>query len=154
MRLTLDTGVIIAFAATEKDKSLDSIEKILNLTKSKKLQTFISSMTISEIYSYFYKKKYPKKAVEICSFLEEIGIVTIDMNKEIAKNSGVLKSKYSMSFADAIILATCTDLNAYLITYDPELLDVKEAKILKPEEFTKMLKNEEKEKQKKSSKEK
>ena len=154
MRLVLDTGVIIAFAAAEKDKSLDSIEEIFNLTKIKTLQTFISSMTISEIYSYFYKKKDPKKAVEICSFLEEIGIIVVDMTKEIAKNSGVLKSKYPISFADAIILATCTDLDAYLITYDSEFLGVKEAKILKPEEFTKLVKDEEKEKHKKFVKEK
>ena len=138
MNLVLDTGVIIAFAAEEKDKSLDSIEKIMDLTKSRKLQTFISSITISEIYAYFYKKKDPKKAVEICSFLEEIGVISIDMTKEISKNSGVMKSKYSMSFADAIILATCMDLEACLITYDKEFAPVKDVTVLKPEEFMKI----------------
>ena len=137
MRLVLDTGVIIAFAAMEADKSLDSVEKIFNLTRSKKLDTFISSITIAEIFAYFSKKKDPKKAVEISSFLEEIGVELINVNKEIAKNSGVLKSRYSISFADAIILATCIDKNAHLITYDKEFSVVKEIPVLKPEEAVK-----------------
>lgn len=145
MSLILDTGVIIAFAAAEKDKSLDSIEKIFDLTKNKKLQTYISSITISEIYAHFYKKKDPKKAVEICSFLEAIGVFSIDMTKEIAKNGGVFKSKYAISFADAIILATCC-VDDFLITYDPEFDIVKEIKILKPKEFIEMLKKKERKK--------
>lgn len=136
MKLVLDSGVIIAFAAEEKDKSLDSIEKIFGLTKGKKLETVISSITVSEIYTHFCRKKEPKKAVEICSLLEEIGIAVIDVNKEIAKNSGEMKSRYAMSFVDTIILATCIGHDC-LITYDPEFSDVKEVRILKPEEFVK-----------------
>lgn len=139
MRIVLDTGVIIAFVAGEKDKSIDSIEKILDMAKSKKIDTVISSVTVSEIYAYFCRKKDPRKAVEVCAMLEEIGTQVASMEKEIAKNSGFLKSKYPISFADAIILATCISIGGCLITYDPEFLSVKEVQILKPEEFIKIL---------------
>ncbi len=139
MKLVLDSGIIIAFAALEKDKSLDSIEKILNLTKSKKIEAFISSITIAEVFTCFCRRNDAKKAVEISLFLEEIGIEPVNVNKEIAKNSGVLKSKYKMSFADAIIVATAIDRNAHLIAYDKEFEQIKEIRILKPEDFVKML---------------
>ncbi|MEK6888333.1 MAG: PIN domain-containing protein [Candidatus Aenigmatarchaeota archaeon] len=139
MNFLLDTGIIIAFVNAEKDKSLESIERIFELTKSKKLQIFISSITISEIYAFFYRKREPKKAVEICSLLEEIGVAVINLDKELAKKGGIFKSKYAMSFADAIILATCVNTEASLITYDKEFSAVKDVQILKPEEAVKML---------------
>lgn len=139
MNLVLDSGVIIALTAGEKDKSLVSIEKILDLTRSGSFKTYISSITISEIYAHFYKKNDPRKAVEACTFLEEINVVSIDMDKKLAKNSGILKSKYRISFADAIILATCIDLETCLITYDREFSVVRDVVIFKPEEFTEFL---------------
>ena len=138
MKLVLDTGVIIAFVNEEKDKSLESIEKILELAKNRKVQVYISSITISEIYAFFYRRRESKKAVETCFLLEEIGVTTINLDKELAKKGGVIKSKYAMSFADSIILATCTYLDAHLITYDKEFDPVKDIHILKPEEFANM----------------
>lgn len=139
MRIVLDTGVIIAFAAEETDKSIDSIERIFNFSKNSKLNAYISSITISEIYAFFYKKKDPKKAVEIVLLLDEIGVNVVNLDGKIAKDSGVIKSKYSISFADAIILATCAEINASLITYDKEFSDVKEVQVLKPEDLLKLL---------------
>lgn len=135
MKLVFDTGIIIAFVNAEKDKSLESIEKIFELAKNRKLQLSVSSITISEIYAFFYRRREPKKAVGISAMLEEIGVKIVDLDKELAKKGGVLKSKYTMSFADAIILATCVDAEAALITYDKEFSPAKEAQILKPEEF-------------------
>lgn len=140
MNLVLDTGIAIAFANSEKDKSLESIEKIFELTKTRRLRVFISSITVSEIYAFFHRRREPKKAVEICALLEEIGVTTINLDKELAKKGGIFKSKYAMSFADAIILATCADLKAYLITYDKEFNPVEDASILKPEEFMNAMK--------------
>ncbi|MBS3050540.1 MAG: PIN domain-containing protein [Candidatus Aenigmarchaeota archaeon] len=139
MRLVLDTGIIIAFVNEEKDKSLKSVEKIFELTKNGKLQTSISSITISEIYSFFYKRREPKKAVGISAMIEEIGVMAINLDKELAKKGGIFKSKYAISFADAIILATCVDVKSMLITYDKEFSPVKDVQILRPEEFVEML---------------
>lgn len=144
MNLLLDTGIVIAFVNEEKDKSLESIQKIFELAKNRKLQVFVSSITISEIYAFFYKRREPKKAVEISSLLEEIGMIIINLDKELAKKGGIFKSKYAMSFADAIILATCANAGASLITYDKEFSDVKDVQVLKPEEFVKTLKSEDK----------
>ena len=106
MNLVLDSGVIIALTAKEKDKSIVSIEKILDFTKGGRLQTNMSCITVSEIYAHFYKKNDPRKAVDACTFLDEINVVSIDVNKKIAKKSGIMKSKYKISFSNSIILAT------------------------------------------------
>ena len=141
MRLTLDTGIILAFVIQEADKDLESLDKLFMSIKTGKLQAFISAITISEIFSVFSKSGEAKKAVETMVSLKEIGLKTVDVNEEIAKNGGVFKSKYStakkgFSYADAIILSTglFTKSDAVL-TYDSEFSRISEIKILKPEDL-------------------
>jgi len=141
MRLTLDTGIILAFIIQESDKDLESLDKLFESIKTRKHQALISTITISEIFSVFSKSGEAKKAVETMVSLKEIGLTIVDVSEEIAKNGGVFKSKYStakkgFSYADAIILSTglFTKSDAVL-TYDHEFSGVSEIKGLKPEEL-------------------
>ncbi len=139
MGVVIDTNVIIAFANAEDDKDLGSIEKIYELVLSKRMRALISAITISEIFAYYFKRNDRRKAVELDIFIRETGINVLEVTDKIARISGILKSKYPVSYADCIIMATARELDYPLITYDPELLEISglEIKILKPEEFIK-----------------
>ena len=137
MGLVLDTNIPIAFANSEKDKDIMAIEKIYDLISGKKFDAFISAITISEIFAYYSKRNEKRKAVELELFLEEAGIKTIEITKKIARESGIFKAKYSISYADCIILETAIETESDIITYDPDFLKVEEIKTLKPEEFLK-----------------
>ena len=139
MKLTLDTGIILAFVLEEEDKDLEGLEKLFQSINVGKYTANISTITVSEIFAAFSKLGEAKKAVETIVSLKEMGILIVDVNENIAKAGGIFKAKYSrakkgFSYADAIVLATSlfTESDA-LVTYDPEFSGILEIKILKPE---------------------
>ncbi len=139
MKLTVDTGVILALVLNETGKNLEAIEDIFTAVKNRMHTAFISTITVSEIFACFSKLGEAKKAVETIVFLKESGIELVDVNETIAKNGGLFKAKYSkakkgFSYADAIILSTALYKKSdVLLTHDPEFSCITEISIAAPE---------------------
>lgn len=138
--VTMDSGVILAFAKEEKDKDIDSIQQLFELCRKKKVKLFISAMTISELFAVLSRTGNTKKAVETLVFLEEIGVKIIMMNRKIAERSGLFKTKYGISYGDAVVLATAAETSSVFLTYDRDFFHIKEHQIMKPEEYAAQMK--------------
>lgn len=71
------------------------------------------------------------------AYLRHSALVKNATTEEIAKNAGLYKTRYKFSLADAVILATATELGAELLVtgaekqYEEERKDVKEIKVAK-----------------------
>ncbi|MBI4009682.1 MAG: PIN domain-containing protein [Candidatus Aenigmarchaeota archaeon] len=135
--LVIDTNIILAFLNEEKGRDLDSIEKTFNQIRNNICSGFIASITIAEIFKFYFGLNFPRRAAEALEFLKEAGITIVSLDEDLSQKTGILKSKYKMSYADCIILATAIETNSSLITYDPDFSNITEIEILKPEEFLK-----------------
>ncbi|MCD6368497.1 MAG: type II toxin-antitoxin system VapC family toxin [Thermoproteales archaeon] len=127
MKYLFDTKALIAFFNDE-----DGAEFVYNLLKGvdeDKIEGFISSITLTEIY-YLYRRKVgekiARKRVEQIR-LSNLKIVPID--EEIALKAGEYKVK-AIPIADALIAATAYSIGAKVVTDDKhfEGLDIKVVK--------------------------
>ncbi|RLE66721.1 MAG: hypothetical protein DRJ47_01770 [Thermoprotei archaeon] len=127
MKYLFDTKALIAFFNDE-----DGAEFVYDLLKGvdeDKIEGFISSITLTEIY-YLYRRKVgekiARKRVEQIR-LSNLKIVPID--EEIALKAGEYKVK-AIPIADALIAATAYSIGAKVVTDDKhfEGLDIKVVK--------------------------
>ena len=138
MNITLDTNVILAFSNQESDKNQDALKRLFDSIHSRNHSASISSITVAEIFAIVCRAGEARKAAEIIYYLKEAGVKIIDVTEQIAKNAGLLKSKYpgmkGFSYGDAIIASTCIETLSILITFEKNLNDIKEIEVRTPEE--------------------
>ncbi len=118
-KIFLDTAPIIYFVE-QKEKYL---EQIKNIFKSNYLsEYYTSTISIAEysLYPYLYDKSLLK---DYNKFIDRMGINLIDINKEIAEKSALIKSQYKFfKTADSLQLASALAYNCDLfITNDKQL---------------------------------
>ncbi|MCL4386606.1 MAG: PIN domain-containing protein [Cyanobacteria bacterium] len=105
-KILIDTDIII--------DHLRGIENFLDIIKDNTYVSFISAISVAEIYSFLYPHEYEI----VKKLLEEMIVVNVDSN--IAKFAGSYRMKYlkshSLSIADALIASSAKFNNAALIT--------------------------------------
>jgi predicted nucleic acid-binding protein len=133
MKVLIDTGVLVSVLNKEKgyESSFDLLEKV----RHKKIEGFISVMTIAEIIS-IYRRLGEEETImakaSIESLIGEDRIVPI--TKQLAEIAGGVKAEYRVSLGDAFIIATAVSIGCeYLISLDPEIKQV-DGKLIKVKE--------------------
>lgn len=82
-------------------------------------EAFVSTMNLLEIYSWvarYYGESVAKNKLETV----EKRCFSIPVEKGIAIEAAKLKLKHKLGIADSVILATAKNLNAKLVTGDPD----------------------------------
>lgn len=108
-KILIDTDILIDFLRTKKGVLLD----LFNLQSEHKVELFIASATIVELYSV---KSSKLKNPDISEFISSFKI--IELTKPLAKFAGELRrdNKLIIRFADLAIGATALFINAKLAT--------------------------------------
>ena len=106
----------------------DTRDFLFNLRKQGIL--IISVVNVVEIYSGKDIKNLRKKDTIDC-FIDEFDIVPLE--KELAKQAGIIRMKHQIPFADAIVAATAIDSHAILATRNiKHFSKIKNLKIISP----------------------
>ncbi|MEM2139533.1 PIN domain-containing protein [Nitrososphaera sp.] len=133
MKVLIDTGVFVRVLNKEKgyEDSLALLEKV----RAKKVEGFVSLMTIAELISIYYRvgeEETLAAKANIESVIGEDRIVPI--TKEIAELAGKTKAGYRMSLGDAFIVATAMSIGCdCVVSLDPEVKQV-DGKLVKVRE--------------------
>lgn len=121
-KILIDTDIII--------DHLRGIENFLDIIKDNTYVSFISAISVAEIYSFLYPHEYEI----VKKLLEEMIVVNVDSN--IAKFAGSYRMKYlkshSLSIADALIASSAKFNNAALITKNIRHFPMEDIKKIKP----------------------
>ena len=139
MRIFLDTWVLV-----ERYKGNPDAVKVLRAA-GERVESHISCMTIAELVNVIGREYGEREALIQYAYLKRSPLVKDVPTEEIAKNAGLYKTRYRFSLADAIILATATEVDAQvLITggekqFEEEWRSVKEIEVLKLAEYAKTL---------------
>jgi predicted nucleic acid-binding protein len=135
MKVLIDTGIFVNFLNDEPKAEFSG--KFLEQIQNKKIEGLISTITIAEIFSLYYKIS-EKKTIRAKTCIESIieGENVIPTFKSIAELAGKIKSSYSISLGDSIIIATAllTGCN-YLISLDPEIKKIDLIEVKEPKEL-------------------
>lgn len=134
IKVLIDTGVFVSVLNKEKgyESSFDLLEEIRS---KKKIEGFISVMTIAEIISIYRRLGEEDTIVAKASIESLVGEDRIvPITKYLAEIAGRIKAEYRVSLGDAFIIATAVSIGCeYLISLDPEIKQV-DGKLIRVEE--------------------
>jgi len=137
VRVFLDTWVLI-----DKYKGNPDAEGLLERAKDEH-EAHISLITVTELMNVISREYGEREARVQHAYLKRSPLIREPVTEEVARDAGLLKTKYRFSLADAVILSTAIAKKAdVLLTggdkqYEKEWKDVTEMQVLKLSDFMK-----------------
>ena len=123
----LDACAVIA--VLNQENGAEPVKEILEQAELKKVEIYLNKINLLEVYYDIVKRRGEKIADNILFEIMSSAIKIIDkISDEVLKRAGILKSKYGISLADAIVLAESTIKKAIVITADHHEFDSIEGK--------------------------
>jgi len=123
-RYLLDTSAILTLWNNED--GADDVEAILRKAESDKVIVYASFMTYMEAYYRIYRVEGIESARAIYAEIGSLPIYKIDADEKILLRAGAIKANYSLSIADAWIVASAIEKGAILVHKDPEYEQLKD----------------------------
>src|SRR3989338_6567619 len=120
--MVLDTNILIAYLGGDKAATEPVDYWFVN-----NAVLFISAVTYTEVLAL--PEASESDLVKIRQFLSNF--ILIDVDKQIAEGTALLKRKYKLKFPDAAVAATAKYLEVSFVTRDKQLGKVKEITIVK-----------------------
>ena len=118
--LVLVATDIFLNVAREEGELFKASESLLREIQSGRIKGLSSALTLAEAKLALYEKGEYAKGDNIGSLIDEI-VVSVPVDKEIAKQSVELKVRKRIDFFEAIHVVTSILLKAILVTRDEEL---------------------------------
>jgi predicted nucleic acid-binding protein len=120
MNRVLDAWALLAWLQDEKPASIQ-VQKLLEKAEKGLYRIGICMINVGEV---FYQVARAKGEIEARSFLKDLRsmpLTTLGVPRSLVIQAAMLKSKYSISYADAFAVATAMHEHATLVTGDPEI---------------------------------
>ena len=122
--ILLDTSALFAFTGNEA--GADQVQKVLEDSKKGILESFISSMSIMELYYVTRQELGEEEARQIVALTRSLSVKELPLTDDLILPAGDLKARYHISVADAWIAATAKLHGLTLLHKDPEFEPLKE----------------------------
>jgi len=120
--LVFDSWAIIAFY--EEESVGEEVAEIIAEENERGTPMWMSIVNAGEVWYVIARRTSPVEADETIEELRSVGIKFDNVEWEITRQAAVLKSKHTMSYADAFAAALALQKNAHLVTGDPEFKSV------------------------------
>ena len=96
------------------------MRQLLEQVRDKKAQLALSFINAGEVYYVTFRKQGAARSKEILEDLRAMPIELFDAPENRILAAAEFKANYSLSYADAFAAALAQELNATLVTGDPE----------------------------------
>jgi len=126
-KYVLDSFAILAYLAEQE--GADVVEDLLNKAESGKVYLYLNYVNLGEVYYITFREKDVNEANESIVLVKRMPIEFVQVDERIALTAGRVKATYSMSYADAFVVATAIVKEAKIVTGDPEFKSI-EAQVL------------------------
>ena len=123
-RYVLDSYAMIAYF--EDEPGADRVAQILRQLVQGKAKGYMSVVNWGEVYYNIMREEGVTDAEKVILQLDRFPIQIVDVNKDLAYEAAKLKGKYRIAYADCLAAALSMQLNATLVTGDPEFKKLKE----------------------------
>ncbi len=130
-RVVLDSYAVIALFREET--GFQFVRDLLVEISQNKAEGFISTINVGEVYYMISRKSNPKNAEAALNALLQLPLEIIEADLKLSIEAAKIKSRFPLSFADAIAAALTIQKKAILITGDKEfgsLSGLKDFKVL------------------------
>jgi predicted nucleic acid-binding protein len=120
MKIVLDAWAILAYLQQEEPAAI-RVKTVLQETEARKMQVFISIINIGEVFYTIGRRQGEKAAEETLEEIRHLPITIMPAEPEIVIKAARLKIHHTLSYADAFAVVLTQELNATLLSGDPEL---------------------------------
>jgi len=126
-KYVLDSFAILAYLAGEE--GADIVDDLLNKAEKEEVKLYLNYVNLGEVYYIIFREKDVNEANESIVLIKRKQIELVQVDERIALIAGRVKATYSMSYADAFVVATAIVKEAKIVTGDPEFTGI-EAQVL------------------------
>lgn len=117
-RYVLDSFALLGFLQNEA--SADRIEALLNQSQEDKATLYMSLINLGEVAYQIERRQGENKLPDMLSYLDVSPIQFMEASRQRILSAARLKAQHPISYADAFAAALCAELDATLLTGDPE----------------------------------
>jgi len=130
MNFVLDSWALLSYLQKEKPAS-DEVKTLLEAAFDGEAILYISKLNLGEVYYIIARRRDREYAAAVLEDIDSLPLNKIEMNNEIFWEAMEFKVDYPLALADAFAAATATNMEAKLVTGDPELVSIEEISVKK-----------------------
>ncbi len=120
-KFVLDAWAILALLQGE-EPAATQVKQLLEEAQTGQTALFISIINLGEVYYRIGKIRGESEAHQTLSQITALNLSMVSATDERVMAAATLKIKYAISYADAFAAATAAELDAIIVTGDPELI--------------------------------
>jgi predicted nucleic acid-binding protein len=124
-RFVLDAWAMLVLLQGE-EPAASRVKQLLQEGEQGCSQVFMSAINLGEVVYRVGKVKGDREAETTLAELRRLAVTFVAASDEAVLSAARLKMHHAISYADAFAAATAIDLDAVLVTGDPELLQLGE----------------------------
>jgi len=117
----LDSWAILALLY-EEEPAAGRVEELLQQAADGQATLFLSVINLGEVFYIFGRRRGVSPAEKVVAKIKQLPIRILPVDEKRVLTAAGYKVKYSISYADAFAAAAAAELEATLVTGDPELL--------------------------------
>jgi ribonuclease VapC len=114
-RYVLDSFAILAWY--QREEGAFHVQQLLG---SRQHQRWMTVINLGEVYYRVAKEAGMRAAPEALDTVERLPIVFVDADRPLALAAALIKARYPISYADCFAAALARQLDAAVVTGDPE----------------------------------
>jgi predicted nucleic acid-binding protein len=120
--IVLDTWAVLAYLADES--AGERVADVIATAHEEGTPLMMTTVNAGEVWYILARRVSESEADQGISGLRQLGIEFVDADWSLARQTGVFKSRYRMSFADCFAAALARETRADLVTGDQEFQQV------------------------------
>lgn len=127
-RFLLDSWAILALLFEERPAA-EQIQQLLDLAADGRARLFLSVINLGEVFYIVARRHGGPVAEEIVDRMRHLPIHVLAATEPRVMMAARFKAKRAISYADAFAVSAAVELDAALVSGDPEILALKDLQL-------------------------
>ena len=120
----LDSFAVLAYLAAEA--GMPRVREVLRDASAGRCSVYLSLINLGEVAYIVERERGLARAQETLGLIDQLPIQILPASREVVMAAAHVKAEYPMAYADAFAVAAAKNLDAVILTGDPEFDAVKD----------------------------
>ena len=120
----LDSFAVLAYLAAEA--GMPRVREVLRDASAGRCSVYLSLINLGEVAYIVERERGLARAQETLGLVDQLPIQILPASREVVLAAAHVKAEYPMAYADAFAVVAAQNLDAVILTGDPEFNSVKD----------------------------
>jgi predicted nucleic acid-binding protein len=120
----LDSFAVLAYLTAEA--GMPRVREVLRDASAGRCSVYLSLINLGEVAYIVERERGLARAQETLGLIDQLPIQILPASREVVMAAAHVKAEYPMAYADAFAVAAAQNLDAVILTGDPEFDAVKD----------------------------